>query len=68
VIGGSHPTTLVSRHRLAWVIFKQGHCDEAEPEAAAVFSERTQVLGPQHPRTLETQDLLVQVRRCLGRR
>ena len=66
VIGGSHPTTLVSRHRLAAVIFKQGRCDEAESEAMTVFSQRAQVLGPQHPQTLKTQDLLMEIRRCLG--
>ena len=45
--------------------FKQGRYEEAESEATAVFSQRAQVLGPQHPQTLQTQDLLMEVRRRL---
>jgi len=65
VIGGSHPAALLSRHRIAWMTFKQGRYEEAESEATAVFSQRAQVLGPQHPQTLQTQDLLMEVRRRL---
>jgi serine/threonine protein kinase len=56
--GPDDPATLAARHSLGAALNTNRREAEAARELAAVLADRTRVLGPYHPATFATRDLL----------
>jgi tetratricopeptide (TPR) repeat protein len=52
---------------LEWEFAESGRYEEAEPQARTVLEARRRTLGPEHPDTLESMELLAIALRHLGR-
>jgi hypothetical protein len=58
VLGPDHPSTLITRHGIAWMRREQGDRSGAEAEYRDLLAERLRVLGPRHPQTLFASERL----------
>jgi eukaryotic-like serine/threonine-protein kinase len=56
--GADDPATLAARHSLGMALLQNRQNDEAVKELAAVYADRTRILGQYHPATFATRDLL----------
>jgi hypothetical protein len=54
VLGPDHPSTLTTRHQVAYEMAELGDHDGALAEYRDVLAAKQRVLGPDHPSTLST--------------
>lgn len=66
ILGDNHPTTLDTRHHLAWARGRLGDWAGARTELQRVLAARRATLGDEHPATLNTRQNLAWVHGPLG--
>jgi Tetratricopeptide repeat len=65
VLGSDHPDVLCTRSDLAIYLTRTGHLDEALSHARTLVNDEIRLLGPGHPYTLSTQNVLAQIERMV---
>ena len=66
-LGPDHPSTLASRHNLAYAYQAAGRLDDAIALFEQTLEDRTRILGPDHPDTLISRNNLASAYRAAGR-
>ena len=67
ILGPDHPSTLTSRHNLAYAYQDAGRLDEAIALHEQTLEDSTRILGPHHPHTLTSRHNLANAYRDAGR-
>ncbi|MGC4906967.1 tetratricopeptide repeat protein, partial [Streptomyces cyaneofuscatus] len=64
VLGDTHPSTLTSRHNLAYAYQAAGDLTRAIPLLETTLAQKEQVLGDTHPSTLTSRHNLAYARKA----
>ena len=67
ILGPDHPSTLTSRHNLAYAYQDAGRLDEAIALHEQTLEDSTRILGPHHPHTLTSRHNLAYAYQDAGR-
>ena len=67
ILGPDHPSTLTSRHNLAYAYQDAGRLDEAIALHEQTLEDSTRILGPNHPHTLTSRHNLANAYQDAGR-
>ena len=67
ILGPDHPSTLTSRHNLAYAYQDAGRLDKAIALHEQTLEDTTRILGPNHPHTLISRHNLANAYRDAGR-